>query len=62
VNWQSEHERIMAEMCNLFGLPPNSPNDVLMAAYSKADKLARADFDRLNRLNDEAVAKAEKQL
>lgn len=62
MNWQREHEELMVKIWTLLGLPHGSSNAAIAAALSKATATVCTEYERLNKLNDEAVRKAEKQL
>ena len=56
-SYQLIHEHLMDAMCDLVGVRRGSPNDVINGAVTDAN---RAEFERLNKLNDEAVTQTER--
>jgi len=62
MNWEEKHIAILDEMRKLLGVYPYGTDADMQAAYDKASPEVQAKYDELNRQNDEAVKKAEKQL
>jgi len=60
--WELKHEELLKQMHELLGVYPGSPDNVIQEAYDKATPEVKAKYDELKCQDDEAVAKAEKQL
>ena len=62
INWEKIHEALLADMCDLLGLPRGSNNQQMNEALQKADEPVKKVYATLNACNDYAVKKALKQL
>jgi hypothetical protein len=61
-NWELEHENLIKQMAALVGAQAHDNRSINEALALVTDPAIRAEYDRLNKLNDEACEKAERQL